>query len=112
MADDLTRTRRRFVALTALRWFPTGVVLPVMVLLMRQRGLDLGEVGMVLAVYSLVTAALELPTGGLADVIGRRPVLVISALPSMRTGLATRRLSGDSGVTRLRRVGWGSGRRG
>lgn len=79
MADDLTRTRRRFVALTALRWFPTGVVLPVMVLLMRERGLDLAEVGIVLAVYSLLTATLELPTGGLADVIGRRPVLVLSA---------------------------------
>jgi hypothetical protein len=79
MADELTRTRRRFVALTALRWFPTGVVLPVMVLLMRERGLDLAEVGIVLALYSLVTAALELPTGGLADVVGRRPVLVLSA---------------------------------
>ena len=79
MADDLTRTRRRFVVLTALRWFPTGVVLPVMVLLMRERGLDLAEVGIVLAVYSLLTAVLELPTGGLADVIGRRPVLLISA---------------------------------
>jgi MFS family permease len=83
MADDLTRTRRRFVALTALRWFPTGVVLPVMVLLMRERGLDLAEVGIVLAVYSLVTASLELPTGGLADVIGRRPVLVLSASMSV-----------------------------
>lgn len=83
MADDLTRTRRHFVALTALRWFPTGVVLPVMVLLMRERGLDLAEVGIVLAVYSLVTASLELPTGGLADVIGRRPVLVLSASMSV-----------------------------
>ena len=79
MTDDLTRTRRRFVTLTALRWFPTGVVLPVLVLLMRERGLDLAEVGIVLAVYSLLTATLELPTGGLADVIGRRPVLVLSA---------------------------------
>lgn len=79
MADELTRTRRRFVALTALRWFPSGVVLPVLVLLMRERGLTLAEVGLVLAIYSLVTAALELPTGGVADVIGRRPVLVLSA---------------------------------
>jgi MFS family permease len=79
MADDLPRTRRHFVALTALRWFPTGVVLPVMVLLMRERGLSVAQVGIVLAIYSVVTATLELPTGGLADVLGRRPVLVLSA---------------------------------
>ena len=80
---SLTRVRRRFVALTWLRWFPTGVVLPVLVLLMRERGLDLATIGLLLGVYSLVTAALELPTGGLADVLGRRPVLVLSATLSV-----------------------------
>ncbi|SDR82424.1 Nitrate/nitrite transporter NarK [Paraoerskovia marina] len=75
----LLRARRRFVVLTALRWFPTGVVIPVLVLLMRERGLDLATIGLLGAVYSVVTLALELPTGGLADVVGRRPVLVISS---------------------------------
>ncbi|ROS79115.1 MFS transporter [Cellulomonas sp. PhB143] len=75
----LLRARRRFVVLTALRWFPTGVVVPVMVLLMRERGLDLATVGLLGALYSIVTVALELPTGGLADVVGRRPVLAASS---------------------------------
>lgn len=81
--STIVRTRRRFVMLTALRWFPTGVVVPVLVLLMLERGLDLATVGLLGAVYSVVTLTLELPTGGLADVIGRRPVLVISSVMTL-----------------------------
>lgn len=70
--------RRRFLLLTACRWFPTGLVIPVQVLLMQARGLSLATIGSIFALYSLVTAAAELPTGGLADVVGRRVVLVAS----------------------------------
>lgn len=75
---------RRFVLLTGLRWLPVGVALPVTVLMLQARGLDLGAVGGLLALYSAVTIVLELPTGGLADVVGRRPVL---ALASVATAL-------------------------
>ncbi|BDZ41708.1 hypothetical protein GCM10025865_10070 [Paraoerskovia sediminicola] len=81
--DELRRARRRFVVLTGLRWLPVGVAVPVMVLLMRERGLDLATVGLLGAVYSAVTVTLELPTGGLADVVGRRPVLVVSSVLSI-----------------------------
>lgn len=74
--------RRRFLLLTALRWFPSGLVLPVLVLLLQARGLGLSSVGMLFAVFSVTGAALELPTGGLADVVGRRQVLVLSSLSS------------------------------
>ncbi|WP_062295538.1 MFS transporter [Demequina maris] len=79
-AAALVSIRRRFVALTALRWLPTGFVVPVTVLLLRERGLDLPTIGLIVAVYSAATLVLELPTGGLADVIGRRPVLATAAL--------------------------------
>jgi hypothetical protein len=52
---SLGELRRRFVALTALRWFPTGLAVPVTVLLMGQRGLSLAAIGSVLAAYSVVT---------------------------------------------------------
>lgn len=71
---------RRLVVLTALRWFPTGLVVPVLVLLLTARGLTLAQVGQVMAAYSVVTLLLELPTGGLADSWGRRPVIVGSSL--------------------------------
>jgi hypothetical protein len=70
---------RRFAFLTALRWFPVGLYIPVAVLLMQARGLDLATVGGLYAIYGIVTVALELPTGGLADVVGRRVVLVVAA---------------------------------
>jgi len=42
---------------------------------MQDRGLTLAQVGMVSATQSIVVLLLELPTGGLADAVGRRPVL-------------------------------------
>lgn len=68
--------RRRFVVLTALRWLPTGLLIPLTVVLMQSRGLSLAEVGLVSATQGVVVLVLELPTGGLADALGRRPVLV------------------------------------
>lgn len=72
--------RWRFLALTGLRWLPVGFLTPVLVLLPLSRGLSLPEVGLVTATYGATTALLELPTGGLADSVGRRTVLVASSL--------------------------------
>jgi len=71
---------RRFVGLTALRWLPVGITIPVTVLLALARGLSLADVGVVFLVHSVLVVLLELPTGGLADALGRRPVLVVSGL--------------------------------
>jgi MFS family permease len=71
--------RRRFLILRALRWFPTGLVIPVLVLLLLDRGLTVGQIGLVIAAQGVVVLALELPTGGLADLFGRRVVLVAAA---------------------------------
>ncbi len=88
--------RRRFAALSALRWFPVGLVVPVLVLHLGARGLSLGEVGLLLSGYSLVALLLELPTGGLADVIGQRGVVVaaagVSAAGLLALALATQPL--------------------
>jgi predicted MFS family arabinose efflux permease len=72
--------RRRLVVLSALRWFPVGLVIPTLVLLLGARGLTLAQVGQVMALYSVVTLSMELPTGGMADAWGRRPVIVASAV--------------------------------
>ena len=82
-ATDTLVLRRRFVVLTFLRWFPTGLLIPALVLLLTARGLSLQTVGVVFLAYGLTCVVLELPTGGLADVIGRRVVLVASGLLSV-----------------------------
>ncbi len=71
---------RRYVGLTALRWLPVGLSAPVTVLLASARGLSPADIGVVVAVYSVVVLVLELPTGGLADALGHRPVLVLAGL--------------------------------
>jgi len=74
------QAQRRYVGLTALRWLPIGISAPITVLLMTSRGLSPSDIGVVIAVYGVVTLLLELPTGGLADSIGHRPVLVLSGV--------------------------------
>ncbi len=71
---------RRYALLNSLLWFPTGLYLVPLVLLMLGRGLPVATIAVVGVVYGLTIAVLELPTGGLADVLGRRPVLVASAV--------------------------------
>lgn len=71
--------RRRYMLVSFLTWLPPGLMMPAMVLLMLERGLGIAEAGLVVAAYSLVIIVLELPTGGLADVLGRKVVLSCSA---------------------------------
>ncbi|MPZ94183.1 MAG: MFS transporter [Propionibacteriales bacterium] len=74
------QTYRRFLVLTALRWLPVGLVIPIMVLLPLDRGLSLTELGIAASTQGLVVLALELPTGGLADSLGRRRVLLAASV--------------------------------
>lgn len=71
-----TAIRRRFLILRALRWLPTGLIGPVLILVMTDRGFSLTTIGIAAAAQGVVVLCLELPTGGLADAIGRRPVLL------------------------------------
>lgn len=75
-ADDARRIRRRFLVLRGLRWLPTGLMMPVLVLLLVERGFSLTTIGVAAAAQGAMVLLLELPTGGLADAIGRRPVLL------------------------------------
>lgn len=80
---DARSARRRFLTLVALRWLPTGLLVPITVLLPLERGLSLAEIGVVFSVQGFVVLALELPTGGLSDSLGRRPVLILSNLVNL-----------------------------
>lgn len=82
-AADLRSIRRRFTLLLALRFVPTGLFVTVFVLLLRDRGLTLAEIGLGTAAQGIVMLFLELPSGGLADALGRKPVLVLASLFSM-----------------------------
>lgn len=72
--------RSTFFLVTALRWLPDGALVALLVAFLLERGLDLAQVGLVSAVHAGVVLVLELPSGGLADAVGRRPVLVVAAV--------------------------------
>ncbi|MCS5713214.1 MFS transporter [Herbiconiux sp. CPCC 205716] len=78
---------RRLVLLTVTRWLPVGLVFGLTVLLPLERGLGLAEVGTLLAVQGFVVLALELPTGGLADTLGRRPLLIVAGVLAVASSL-------------------------
>ncbi|MFH8660312.1 MFS transporter [Streptomyces afghaniensis] len=90
---ELRTVRRRYVTVCALLWLPAGLGLASMVLLFGDRGMSLAAVAGLFAAHSLTVAALELPTGGLSDVVGRRPVLatagVLNVVACVLVGLGT-----------------------
>ncbi|MFJ6197640.1 MFS transporter [Micromonospora sp. NPDC092111] len=77
-ALTVCQVRFRYLALYGLRWLPSGLLIPVMILLMQERGLSLPQIGLVATAQGLVVLVLELPTGGLADALGRRPLLAVA----------------------------------
>jgi MFS family permease len=84
-ADPLARAYHRSLAL---RWLATVLALPVLVPLLLARGLDLSQVALVMATFAAVTAALEVPTGGLADAFGRVRVTVLADAGTLLAQLA------------------------
>jgi MFS family permease len=60
-----------------------------MVLLADARGLALATIGIVFLAYTLTCAVLELPTGALADVVGRRAVLLASGVLFVASAVVT-----------------------
>ncbi|MET9680707.1 MFS transporter [Streptomyces coeruleorubidus] len=79
-APGIRTARRRYVTVCALLWLPPGLGMASLVLLFSERGMSLAAVAGLFAAHSLTVAALELPTGGLSDVLGRRPVLAMAGV--------------------------------
>jgi MFS family permease len=77
---DPCAARRRFAAAMFLFWLPVGLYIPSQVLLLSERGMSLAVVAGLFAVHSVTVSVMELPTGGLSDVIGRRAVLATAGL--------------------------------
>jgi MFS family permease len=76
-SQRLARLERRYSLVVFFNWF--AVILPgaVLVLFAQSRGLSLAEIGLYGAVYSATAALLELPTGNLADQVGRKRVALL-----------------------------------
>lgn len=67
--------------------FAAGMTVAATVLALQGRGLDVGQIGALFAIYSAVAMATELPFGGLADGIGRKPVFLLAVAASLAASL-------------------------
>lgn len=63
--------------------FAMGLTVAVVALALTDRGMDLFQISLLFGVYSLTTMAMELPFGGLADNIGRKPVFLAAVVASL-----------------------------
>lgn len=83
-----TAARRVFLTLTATRWLSVGFIVGILILWALERGLSLPETLTAFAVIGFVVLVLELPTSGFADALGRRPVLIASAVANVAAMVA------------------------
>lgn len=81
MARDLRLFYFFRLLATSYLWVPVSVLFP------ESRGLGFDQVMMLSALYSLVVVLMELPTGALADRIGRRHSMLGAALTMVASGI-------------------------
>jgi MFS transporter, DHA1 family, quinolone resistance protein len=74
---------RRYALILFLFWFSTALPMSLFILLAQARGMSLGEVGVLSAIYSATIFLLEVPTGGLADAWGRRRVALLGEVMTL-----------------------------
>jgi len=60
------------------KWF--NLVMPVVVLFYQDNGMGMHEIFILKSIYSLAIVALELPSGWMADVWGRKKTLLLGAV--------------------------------
>ena len=77
LSQQVTQLERRYAAVLAVNWLATIFPAAVMVLYARSRGLSLADIGAYVAVYGVTVALLDLPTGNLADLAGRKRTALI-----------------------------------
>ena len=69
-----------FIINQTFHWFIVGIMVPVIALFQLEKGLNLFQIGISMAIYSGTVVILELPTGGLSDTIGRKKIYLISLM--------------------------------
>ena len=63
--------------------FAMGFTVAVVALALTDRGMDLFQIALLFGVYSATTMTMELPFGGVADNIGRKPVFLAAVVASL-----------------------------
>ncbi|NBC94844.1 MAG: MFS transporter [Deinococcus-Thermus bacterium] len=75
---SVRRIHAAYYAAVFLRWFATALPMALMVLLFQARGMTLFQIGLLMGLHSAAIVVLELPTGGVADAIGRKRAALLA----------------------------------
>lgn len=66
-----------------LRFFGTGIIIPVLTLMLLSRGATIETVSLVIGLYSLTVITAEFPSGVFADLYGRKSAFLLSCVLSL-----------------------------
>ena len=83
LPDAAQKHVRLFQAHEFLNWGAMGIAMVILVLLLQERGFNLFDIAILMGVFSTTTLLFELPLGGLADGIGRKPVFLFSLIANI-----------------------------
>jgi DHA1 family quinolone resistance protein-like MFS transporter len=76
--QSVRRIKRTYYLIISLFWLAVALPAAIGVLIVQSRGMTLAQIGLLLAAYSLTIVLLEVPTGGLADAVGRKQVAMLA----------------------------------
>jgi len=63
--------------------FITGLIVPVLSLLLMDKGATLSTISVIMGIYSFTVMIFELPSGIMADLIGRKKMFILSLILSL-----------------------------
>ena len=101
MSDNPRRIDRTYYLITAVQTLAIMLPLAVLVLHMLDRGISLTLVGAAIAARSLIVVLLEVPSGALADTIGRKRTSLLSQSLTLTSYLALLLLGAPGGDASL-----------
>jgi MFS family permease len=71
-----------------LHWMIVGIMTSIMTLMILSRGVQMENLGLLVASFSIITVILEFPSGVLSDLLGRKRIYIISLAFSLAARLA------------------------
>jgi len=106
---DLKTAIRNYYIVNFLKYLASSIPTGIMFLFILERGFDLQDIGLIFGVLALTIILFEVPTGGLADAIGRKKTAIYSYLLNA-TAILLLYLSTNIGVALAYAVAAGLGR--
>ncbi len=85
--NSIKQITSTYYLITFLFWLAVAFPIAVIILLLQARGMSLFQIGLTTGLYSLVIVLLEVPTGGLADAIGRKRVSILAYTVLLTAGV-------------------------